>query len=89
MAGLHVQIVQKILRMLLQKRKIDKFKEIENYIKEAKGLYLNKQLGAVLEIPILNIDQRSGRCAEMHVDDYDVHCLSPSSLCFHLNHLLD
>ena len=89
LSGMHMLSVQKVLRMLLRKRNISKFKTTAGI--QRKGVYISKPLGAIqcsLAIPLYNVNRCGERTTCVTVDKYLCSSLDARQLCGHLKRLL-
>ena len=86
----HITLVQKVLRMLLLKKKLERFKR--KTLVQTQGLYINKLSGGRLvtvKIPIVHIEHLSASATIINVKRYPFEPLTSSVLCCYLKDMLD
>ena len=87
---IYIILVQKVLRMLLLKKKLDKLKR--KTLVQTQGLYINKLSGGRLvtvKIPIVHIEHLSTSVTSITVKRYPFEPLTSSVLCCYLKEILD
>ena len=83
LSSMHVRLVKKLLKRFIKKSKN------EDITLTSRGLFLSKYIGGI--ICEMSIDYKKNEPAPLNisVDDYGCSVLSPSSLCHHLQRILD
>ena len=82
LAKMHIRLVQKVLRVFVQKKKQEEMKVV------SRGLLLHKATGGIMCEMSVEVKKNEAVQLALSVDDFSCAVLTPSALCHHLQRLL-